>query len=119
MFTRISNSWELVKASAAVLRSDKELIAFPIVSMIGVIIVTLTFAVPMLLSGTLDRLASNNSSDQVRVFGVIVGFLFYLVTYSVIYFANSALVGAVMIRFQGGDPTFRDGLRIAWSHIGS
>ena len=46
MFTRISNSWQLVKASAAVLRADKELIIFPIVSMIGVLIVTATFAAP-------------------------------------------------------------------------
>ncbi len=119
MFARISNSWQLVKASAEILRSDKELIVFPIVSLIGVIIVTITFAIPMLLSGILDSLASGNASDQTGVFGIIVGFLFYLVMYSVIYFANSALVGAVMIRFRGGDPTLRDGFRIAWNHIGS
>ena len=32
MFEKFSRSWELVKASAAVLRSDKELMVFPIVS---------------------------------------------------------------------------------------
>lgn len=113
MFTRIANSWELVKASAAVLRADKELILFPIVSSIGVLIVTATFAVPMLLAGIFDTLLAGES----RVFGVVVAFLFYVVQYLVIFFANSALVGAAMIRLRGGDPTVGDGFRIAFSHL--
>jgi hypothetical protein len=44
-------------------------------------------------------------------------FLFYLVQYSIIFFFNCALVGAAMIRLDGGDPTVRDGLRIASSRI--
>jgi hypothetical protein len=119
MFKRISNSWRLIKASAAVLRSNKKLIVFPVVSMIGVLIVTLTFAIPLFLSGILDRAASGNSSDNIGVFGLIVGFLFYLVMYTVIYFANSALVGAVMIHFRGGQPTLGDGFRTAGQHFGS
>ncbi|MSP14260.1 MAG: hypothetical protein EXR62_15050 [Chloroflexi bacterium] len=118
MFERISNSWELVKASAAVLRHDKELVIFPIISAIGTLIVTLTFAVPYVLSGLLDSLMSGGS-DNVRILSAIVAFLFYLVQYFVIFFANSALVGAALIRLRGGDPTLGDGLRIAGSHVGS
>jgi hypothetical protein len=51
MFQRLSNSWELVKASAAVLRSDKELAIFPIVSAVGSLIVLATFAIPMFWPG--------------------------------------------------------------------
>ena len=119
MLQRLSNSWRLIKASAAVLRSNKKLIVFPIVSMIGVIIVSVTFAVPFFLSGIADRVAAGNSSDDVGIFSLIVGFLFYLVTYTVIYFANSALVGAVMIHFRGGQPTLGDGFRTAGKHFGS
>ncbi|MBS1254102.1 MAG: hypothetical protein MAG451_03158 [Anaerolineales bacterium] len=114
MLERISNSWELVKASAAVLRADKELIVFPIVSSIGVLIVTATFALPMLLAGFLDTLLAGQS----EVAGVVVAFLFYVVQYLVIFSANTALVGAAMIRLQGGDPTVRDGLRITYEHLG-
>ena len=32
-------------------------------------------------------------------------FLFYLVQYFMIFFFNTALVGAAMIRLRGGDPT--------------
>ena len=50
MFTRFSNSWELVKESARVLQADKELLVFPIISAIGTIIVSATFVIPMFLA---------------------------------------------------------------------
>ncbi len=113
MFERIGNSWTLIKASAAVLRADKELIVFPIVSAIGVVVVMISFAFPMLLAGFFDELLAGKS----QVFGFVVGFAFYVVQYTVIIFANSALVGAAMIRLRGGDPTVGDGFRIAMQHI--
>ncbi|HET89329.1 MAG TPA: hypothetical protein ENN99_01100 [Chloroflexi bacterium] len=113
MFERIGNSWRLIKASAAVLWADKELILFPIISAIGVLIVTVTFAFPMILANFFDALLDGKASGL----GFIVGFLFYTVQYFVIIFANSALVGAAMIRLRGGDPTVRDGFRIAWEHV--
>ncbi len=115
MFRRIANSWELIKASAGVLRADKELMVFPIVSAIGVLIVTATFALPMLLANFFDAVVAGES----RVLGTVVAFLFYLVQYFVIFFANSALVGAAMIRLRGGDPTLGDGFRIAFSRVGA
>lgn len=115
MFARISNSWELVKASAAVLRADKELVVFPVVSAIASLLVLATFAAPMLLAGLFDSIFFG----EAQILGVVVGFLFYLVQYFVIFFANSALIGAALIRLQGGDPTVGDGFRIAFKHIGA
>jgi hypothetical protein len=115
MFQRIANSWELIKASAAVLRADKELIVFPLVSAIGVLIVTAAFALPTVFAGLIDSVLAG----EAQVLGVVVAFLFYLVQYFVIFFANTALVGAAMIRLRGGDPTVGDGLRIAFSRTGS
>jgi hypothetical protein len=116
MFQRLSNSWELVKASAAVLRSDKELIVFPIISGVGTLIVTATFAVPLFLAGLFDSMYVDGEGFQ--PLGMAVAFLFYLVQYFVIFFANTALVGAAMIRLQGGDPTVNDGFQIALKRIG-
>jgi hypothetical protein len=116
MFARLSNSWELVKASAEVLRSDKELIVFPIVSGIGSLIVAATFAVPMFLTGVFDQLYVDG--DGFHPLGILVAFLFYLVQYSVIFFANTALVGAAMIRLDGGNPSIGDGFRIAARRMG-
>lgn len=115
MFARIGNSWELVKASAAVLSADKELIIYPIVSSIGVLIVTISFALPFLLTDLLGSFFAGGS----QVLGYVVLFFFYLAQYIVVIFANSALVGAAMIRLEGGDPTLSDGFRIAWSRLGT
>jgi hypothetical protein len=111
MFERIANSWELVKASASVLRSDKELAVFPFISAIGVLVVTATFALPLFYAGFFE------SMDDPGIAELIVVFAFYLVQYFVIIFANSALVGAALIRLRGGDPTLSDGFSIARKHL--
>jgi Family of unknown function (DUF6159) len=109
MFERIANSWELVKASARVLQQDKELLVFPILSMIGVLVVTASFIVPFIFGGMLDSI----TGDHFQIGGFLVLAAYYIVQYAVIFFANTALVGAAMIRLNGGDPTVRDGLEIA------
>src|SRR5438093_1450409 len=114
---RLATSWELVKASAAVLAADKELLIFPIVSAIGTLLVTLTFAVPTILAGVFD--SASTSSGDISLSGIVIAFLFYLTQYFVIFFANSALVGAALIRLRGGDPTVGDGFRIAFKHTGA
>jgi hypothetical protein len=111
MFDKISRSWTLVKASAAVLRSDKELLLFPVISSIATLLVALTFLVPVVGLRIFE-------GGEIGVLGAIVGFAFYLCQYFVIFFFNTALVGAAMIRLEGGDPTVADGLRIARSKAG-
>ena len=114
MFQRLSRSWTLVKASASVLAQDRELLVFPLISFGALVLVTLSFALPMLGLGMLDRLS--NEAAGAGFYGVL--FLFYFSQYFVIFFFNAALVGAAMMRLEGGDPTFRDGLNIAKSRIG-
>jgi hypothetical protein len=114
MFSKIGNSWALLKASVAVLRADKELIVFPFVSTIAVLVVTASFALPVLFAGLVDTLLKGDA----QILGFVVGFAFYVVQYFVIIFANSALVGAALIRLRGGDPTVGDGFRIALQRIG-
>ena len=111
MFERLSRSWGLIKASAGVLAKDKELLVFPLLSSICTMIVAAAFLLPAFGLGALDGLGENGLSAAAYV----LAFLFYLVQYFVIFFFNSALVGAAMIRLDGGDPTVRDGLRIASS----
>lgn len=120
MFERFSRSWELVKASYAVLRSDRELMIFPLISLIGVIMVTITFFVPLFATGLIDVVADGEemTSGQ-QISGLVIAFLYYFVTYTVVIFSNVALIGAAMIRMDGGDPTIKDGIRIASDHAAS
>jgi hypothetical protein len=121
MFESFRRSWELVKASYQVLKSDKELVVFPIVSFVGVVLVSLSFLIPLLGTGILDAVARDGRSETTAfgVIHVIILFLFYLVMYTVIIFCQSALIGAAMIRLKGGDPTLSDGFRIARQHLTS
>jgi len=114
---KIARSWELVKASWAVLQADKELIVFPVVSTIAVTLVTISFAVPVFLTGMFESGLARGGT--ISIAGALLGFVFYVVQYTIIFYCNSALVGAAMIRLKGGDPSLGDGFRIANRHFAS
>lgn len=115
MFQKLSNSWQLVKASARVLEADKELLVFPAISGAALVAVTATLFLPVaLFAGSLSAPIEGSGP-----LAWIVLFFYYCIQYSIIIFFNSALVGAALIRLDGGDPTVSDGLRIARQRLGS
>lgn len=116
MAGRFSNSFALVKASARVLQLDKELMVFPLMSGVATILVTASFIAPIFWVGGPQIFGEG---DNVSYAAYAFGFLFYLVQYTVIFFFNAALVGAALIRLDGGDPTVGDGLAIASKRMGS
>lgn len=109
MFDRFSRSWELARASAAVLRSDKELMLFPIISGLLALVVMATFVLPLWALRVFD--------DGFTLVGVVLVFAFYFCQYAVILFCNCALVGAAMIRLDGGDPSLADGFNAARARL--
>lgn len=113
MAGRFARSLDLVKASYAVLRQDKELLLFPLFSGIATLLVAASFLIPLFLTHGIeevDRLSDNPGA-------MVVLFLFYLSQYFVMFFFNAALVGAALIRLEGGNPTVSDGLRVAREHL--
>ena len=118
MFARLSRSWDLVQASASVLRQDKELLLFPLISVFALMLVVAGFALPVIGLGALDGM-SGGDDERISVAMYGVAFLFYFSQYFVIFFFNAALVGAAMIRLDGGNPSLGDGMRIAASKIGA
>lgn len=119
MFERLSRSWQLVKASAAILQQDRKLLLFPLISSVAMLAVLASFAIPVL-----GWMAFGGSSGQgnpaTDTAFYVIGFLFYLTQYFVIFFFNAALVSAAMVRLDGGTPTLADGLRLAaskWASI--
>jgi hypothetical protein len=108
----------MMKASATVLKLDPELLIFPLLSGIATVLVTATFIVPFALIGG-GFGALENLDGDLGFLGYAVGFLYYLVLYSLLFFFNTALVGATMIRLDGGDPTVADGLNLAFKRLGA
>ena len=118
MFERLSRSWELVKASWSVLQEDQELLLFPLISSLAMIAVVACFALPVIGIFGFDGLARIAGEERTMA-QYVAAFLFYVVQYFVIFYFNTALVGAAMIRLDGGNPTLGDGLAIANSRLGS
>jgi len=120
---RIHRSWGLFKEAWAVLRQDRELLLFPVLSGIASCVVLAGFLTPLLLTLPWGEIMQAGSGSQ----GVHIEwgplhyagtFLYYLVSYFVVVFFNAGLVACVKKRFAGDDPTLSDGLQFSFSHLG-
>ena len=117
MAGRFSRSWSLAGASWQVLKQDTQLMVFPVISVIASIVVACAFALGGLGLWSFDGL-SHLQGQRLPNSVYVYGFAFYVAMYFVIFFCNAALVGAAMMRFDGGHPTVGDGLRIASARAG-
>jgi len=109
---RFQRSWELMKESFRVLAGDKRMLVFPVLSGIAVVVVSVSFAIPVFASGAFIGHARMTNAE----YGIL--FLFYFANYFVIVFFNSALVACANICLAGGHATVGDGLSAAWSRVG-
>ncbi|QSZ67566.1 hypothetical protein RJ40_08630 [Methanofollis aquaemaris] len=108
----ISRSIALAKASFSVLRKDREMMLFPILSGIVTLILVASFALPLVLAGFMTESTFEGYG------GIVLLFLFYLLSYAVVIYFNTALIACADIRLRGGDPTVGDGFRIATANFG-
>jgi len=109
MFESIGRSLSLVKTSWDVLMDDKKLLVFPVLSGIVTILVVLTFILPLLLTG--GSMASGNIGFLVFLF------LFYLASYFVVIFFNTALITCVNAKLNGKSMTVGEGLSTSARHL--
>jgi hypothetical protein len=116
MFAKISHTWSLMGASWQVLKKDKEILIFPLVSGICCLIVIASFAFPMIATdGWQIPEKDATPAQQVAYYAIL--FAIYFCNYFVIVFFNSAIVACAAIRLRGGDPTVGDGFRMAISRL--
>ncbi|MEX2093265.1 MAG: DUF6159 family protein [Pirellulales bacterium] len=116
MFARIATGWELMKQSFRVLRQDKELIVFPLISGVACLLVLASFALPLWNTPWFQQLFEDKQAPHDPLAYVLL-FAFYAVNYFVIVFFNAALVSCALKRLAGGDPTVGYGLKQAASRL--
>jgi len=108
MFESIGRSIDLFKTSWGMLMADKKLLVFPLLSGIISLIVLATFILPLIF---------------LSIFGDIVFYIalfaFYLVSYFVVIFFNTALVSCVNARLQGKEMSVGEELRNTLNHFTS
>src|SRR5437867_701531 len=120
MFDRIARGWRLGMTALGVLRTDKKLLIFPLLSSIALILVTLSFLSPLVASPELRHAIFDDGNIQGAAQNALlyVGvFAFYFCSYFIIVFFNSALVACALMRFNGDEPTLGDGFRAAFSRL--
>ncbi len=111
---KFSRTWQLMGASWRLLKQDKRLVVFPMLSGVVLTLVIVSFAVPLFSMGMQHYLsaATRNNPDT-----YVVAFLFYFVSYCVVIFFNSALIACVLKQMAGGELTLGYGLRYAWQRL--
>src|SRR5947209_2814769 len=112
MFERMSGGFALARSSWDVLRSDKKLLLFPLLSGIGCVLVLIAFLVPTVVLANNGGLVKPNGDVDWVVAGPLL-FGYYLANYFVVIFCNAALVHCALLHFNGERPTLGDGFRAA------
>jgi hypothetical protein len=115
-FERLSNGWKISMYSFSVLKENKSLIIFPILSAISMILIFGSVITGVLASNEWNV---SNFDVQNKTLGYIFVFLFYLVNYFIVVFFNMALIHCTHLYFTGQKPTVSDGLRFSVSRIGA
>jgi len=116
---KVQKGLDITRESWQVLRMDRELLVFPLFSAIAglAILATITSAgllIPELGQWMLKLLKDRHPETLgEQALGIVGLFLLYFVQWFVVVFFNTALVGCALIRYSGGDPTVKDGFRIA------
>ena len=113
-FERMRIGWRLTKLSLGILRKEKGLIVLPFLSLLLTGVAWLAFFVSIFFF-------TSTPTSPWGSWPFYVGLaLVYFFTFFVSIYFNAAVMGAAMIRLNGGDPTISDGLRVAkenWKRI--
>jgi hypothetical protein len=91
---------------------DKKLLAFPVFSGIVTLIVILSFFLPLLVSHALMGMMD---AGPVAYYGLL--FLFYVVSYFVVIFFNTALISCVNAKLNGKEMSISEGISNSAKHL--
>jgi len=106
-FERLRIGWQLTKVSLSILRREKGLILLPFLSLLTTGVAWILFFLGIFF------FVPNPTNPFGSVFFYAGLAVVYFITFFVSIYFNAAVMGAAMIRLNGGDPTISDGLKVA------
>jgi len=106
-FERLRIGWQLTKVSLSILRREKGLILLPFLSLLTTGVAWILFFLGIFFFAP----TPTNPFGSVFFYAGLA--VVYFVTFFVSIYFNAAVMGAAMIRLNGGDPTISDGLKVA------
>jgi hypothetical protein len=111
--SRFQTSWEIAKRSWAVLKSDKTLAWFPVLSALGSLLVVAIIGGLIAVAG----IDSKSTGDSLQPIGWVLIVVAYLALAIVQTYFLAALVAGADQRLRGNDSTLRTALDIANSRL--
>jgi hypothetical protein len=122
MFDRFFTGFSAARSCWEILREDKKLLLFPLISGIACLIVVLSFFLPLAVIQPRALMAlfdddPRAAAGQVPWWFWVVLFAFYFCNYFVIYFFNAALIHCALFRFRGIPTSVNDGLWAATQRL--
>ena len=115
-FDRLSNGWTLAMNSFKVLKENKQLIIFPVLSGISLVLIMGSF---VLIFWGVNGWSDENVEDPGTIGNYLYLFLFYLVNYFIVVFFNMSLIHCTRLYFRGEEVSINAGLRFSLSRIGT
>jgi ABC-type multidrug transport system fused ATPase/permease subunit len=118
MFSTIQRSYTIFRQSLSVLRQDKEILIFPLLSGLFTIIAMAGLIFGGTVTGFFQRIVeSGDRSLEGNLLGYAALFVWYFVSWFIVLFFNVGVVACARIRLEGGDPTVADGFRAARENL--
>ena len=119
MFDRISRSWSLAGACWDILMDDPALLIFPLLSSLAIMVLLASFALPvwMMHHSLQSALADGSTTHTLRLLSYAATYAFYVITYSVVMFFNTALIAVALRRLDGEPAGVAEGLQTALSNL--
>lgn len=111
----LSRSWRITRLSFGVINKDRELIGFAFLSFIFSSLFAIAMIVPSIVPTVMDGGVSETSLE---VYQYVILFLTYFGLALIATFFNVCVVYTTKIRFEGGNASFAESLRFAFSKIG-
>jgi hypothetical protein len=102
-----------------VLKEDPALLVFPLLSSIALLVLLGSFALPVfaLYHSLQPAMVDGNTTHTRRLLFYLTMYGFYIVSYAVMMFFNSALISVALKRLDGESASVGDGLRMALANL--
>jgi Family of unknown function (DUF6159) len=119
VFDKISRSWSLAGECWDILVEDPALLIFPLLSSVAIVVLLASFAMPVWLAhhNLQSALADGSTTHTARLPSYVGLYVFYVISYSIVMFFNTALIAVVLQRLDGEPASVGEGLQTAVSNL--
>jgi hypothetical protein len=110
-----SRSWMITKLSFGVINKDRELLGFALLSFVFSALFTVAMIFPSIIPSLMEE---GFSQESLEVYEYAIIFLTYFGLAFIATFFNVCVVYTTKVRFEGGNASFSESIKFAFSRIG-